>query len=126
VRFLGQVQNIPGLLRTWHLVVHSTSPIEGFGLAMIEAMAANRPLIATDVGSAREVTDGGRVALLVPPDAPEALAKAILYTGQDTVDTRRRTEAALAWVSEKFSAKVFVARYLDALQLANAHRSGTD
>ena len=40
---------------------------EGFGIVLIEAMAANLPIIASDVSACREVLLDGKAGLLVPP-----------------------------------------------------------
>jgi glycogen synthase len=54
------------------------SRFEGFGLAAAEAMAAGVPLIASNAGSLPEVVDAPRGGVLVSPDDPQALAKAIV------------------------------------------------
>lgn len=50
---------------------------EGFSNALLEAMAAGLPIVATDVGGNAEALDGGRFGTLVPPHDPISLAKAI-------------------------------------------------
>lgn len=82
------------------LVLASTSP-EPFGRVLIEAMAAGKPVVATDGGAAREIIEDGNQGLLVPPGNVQALADAIVYVlthrdtalamgrrGRDTVRTR--------------------------------------
>ncbi len=51
---------------------------EGFGLAIIEAMATKKPVIATNVGGVPEVIVDGKTGLLVPPKDPEAISSAII------------------------------------------------
>ena len=48
-----------------------TSKNEGTPVSLIEAQAANRPIISTDVGGIRDIVDVGNTALLVPPDDQE-------------------------------------------------------
>jgi glycosyltransferase involved in cell wall biosynthesis len=50
---------------------------EAFGLVLLEAMAAGRPIVATEVGAVPEVLKGGRAGRLVPYGDPERLASAI-------------------------------------------------
>lgn len=66
---------------------------EGLSLAMLEAMAAGLPMIATDVGGAREVLGDSKWGLLIPPNNPAAISTAVerLLT-----DDRLRSEIARA------------------------------
>jgi glycosyltransferase involved in cell wall biosynthesis len=50
---------------------------EGMGRALVEAMAAGLPIVATNVGGMPEVLQEGRAGLLVPPSDPHAIASAI-------------------------------------------------
>jgi starch synthase len=50
---------------------------EGFGLALLEAMLASLPVVATRVSSIPEIVVDGETGLLVPPDDPSALAAAL-------------------------------------------------
>jgi glycosyltransferase involved in cell wall biosynthesis len=45
--------------------------------ALLEAMAAARPIVATDVGANRRLLGGGEFGVLVPPDDPGAIADAL-------------------------------------------------
>jgi glycosyltransferase involved in cell wall biosynthesis len=54
-----------------------SSDFEGTPLAVMEYMAAARPIVATAVGGVPEMLEDGKHGLLVPPQDPEALARAI-------------------------------------------------
>ena len=50
---------------------------EPFGIALIEAMACKKPIVSTRVGGIPEIIESGKNGILVEPDNPNALAKAI-------------------------------------------------
>ena len=76
VHFLGQRRDIPDLLAALDIFV-LPSHSEGVSLALLEAMAAGLPVIATAVGGLPEVVTDGENGLLIPPKDPEALAAAL-------------------------------------------------
>jgi glycosyltransferase involved in cell wall biosynthesis len=76
VFFLGRRDDVPSVLARSDLVVHP-SWAEGFPNAVLEAMCAARPVVATRVGGIPEVMHDGVHGLLVPPKRPAALADAI-------------------------------------------------
>ena len=76
IRFPGRVGDVAWWLRRAALVVHPAR-WEGFGLALLEAMLCERPIVATGVSSIPEIVLDGETGLLVSPDDPEALAEAI-------------------------------------------------
>ena len=50
---------------------------EGLPLALLEAMFAGRPIVASDVGEVRATLGGNEAGVLVPPADPAALASAL-------------------------------------------------
>jgi glycosyltransferase involved in cell wall biosynthesis len=70
----GRVGDVASFYRRCNVVVHPAR-WEGFGLAMLEAMLAGRPVVAADAGSAPELVAEGMTGLLFPPDDSEALAR---------------------------------------------------
>jgi glycosyltransferase involved in cell wall biosynthesis len=73
VRFLGLRHDVPRLLAMMDLFV-LPSLSEGLSLALLEAMAAGKPVVATRVGGNPELVKSGRTGLLVQPNDPVALA----------------------------------------------------
>jgi glycosyltransferase involved in cell wall biosynthesis len=76
VVFAGMRRDVAGLLPLLEIFV-LPSLYEGFGIAILEAMAAGRPVVATAVGGIPEVVVHGETGLLVPPGDPVALADAL-------------------------------------------------
>jgi glycosyltransferase involved in cell wall biosynthesis len=76
VHLLGRVPDVTAWLRRADVVVHPAR-WEGFGLALLEAMLASKPIVATNVSSIPEIVADGETGLLVPPDDAPALAVAV-------------------------------------------------
>jgi glycosyltransferase involved in cell wall biosynthesis len=90
--FAGERRDVFGVLAGVDIFVQP-SLWEGFGLTVIEAMAAARPVVASRVGGVPEALRDGVDGLLVPPGEPAALAQAILRLARDP-DLRGRFGSA--------------------------------
>ena len=93
VLFLGHRRDVPAVLAALDLFVQP-SLYEGFGLSLLEAMAAGLPIVASRVGGIPELLEDGRTGLLVPPQDPAALARAILRLLRDRDLAQRLSGAA--------------------------------
>ncbi len=78
VIFTGTRKNIPELLNLMDIFVLPSSSREGLGISIIEAMAVEKPVVATDIGGIPEVVDNGKTGILIPPQNAEAIAKAVI------------------------------------------------
>ncbi|MBP9853823.1 MAG: glycosyltransferase [Candidatus Omnitrophica bacterium] len=76
LRFTGQRQDIPHILKLSKALI-LPSIFEGLPLCVLEAMAASRPVIATNVGGTTELAVEGRTAFIVEPKRPDLLSSAI-------------------------------------------------
>lgn len=76
VTFAGHRCDVAYILPALDVVV-CTSREEGFGLAIVEAMAAGVPVVATRCGGTEDILDHESTGLLVPVDDPLALAEAV-------------------------------------------------
>jgi glycosyltransferase involved in cell wall biosynthesis len=72
----GRVGDVAAWYGRAELLVHAVR-WEGFGLALLEAMLAAKPVVASRVSSIPEIAVDGETGLLVPPDDPAALADAV-------------------------------------------------
>jgi glycosyltransferase involved in cell wall biosynthesis len=97
VSFHGWRQDIGAVLGDLDVVVNC-SLNEGTPVALIEALAAGRPVVATSVGGTPDLLGHGLRGLLVPPSDPEALAVAILEILNAPDVAGRRAEAGRAYV----------------------------
>jgi glycosyltransferase involved in cell wall biosynthesis len=95
--------DLPALYRAADLFV-LPSRFEGLPLALLEAMAAGVPVIATRTTGSDEVVEDGRTGTLVPVGDPAALAEAIARALTYPEGTRGWAEAARARVRERFDA----------------------
>lgn len=93
VLFLGRQADVRPFLALAETVV-APGPREAFGLAILEAMAVGRPVVAVEAGGVPEVITDGVHGLLVPPDDGLGLAAAIYRLAGDPVLRRRLGEAA--------------------------------
>ena len=123
VLFLGERSDVDRLLPAFDVFTLSSRE-EGIPNALLEAMAAARPCVATRVGGNAEVLEDGRTGWLVPPQDPEALAAALAEALSRPDESARRGAAARAAMVEERSIDAMVRRheafYLGALGLGSA------
>jgi glycosyltransferase involved in cell wall biosynthesis len=82
VILLGHREDVRDLLAACDLVVVA-SLREGLSMSLLEAMAAGKPIIATSIGSQRELASQADMARMVPPGDAPALLEAILELARD-------------------------------------------
>jgi glycosyltransferase involved in cell wall biosynthesis len=111
VRFLGYRKDIPALLSAADIYVH-TSVVEGFGIAIIEAMAIGLPVVATNVGGIPEIITNGENGILVPPENPQALAKAIVDLIEHPEKRKILAEKGKQHVKANFTYQIMVKEYM--------------
>lgn len=107
VVFLGYRDDVPDLLASCDVFV-LPSLFEGLPLSILEAMAAGKPIIATEVGGTPEAIAQGQTGILVPPKDPDALAASLrtVLSNQDLAE--RLGKAARTSARKHFSAVTMV------------------
>ena len=109
VFFTGRCQRVADLLAISDVGVLSSAS-EGFSNAIIEYMAAGLPVVATDVGGAREAVVEGETGFLVPAGDADAMADRLKQLLNDPPRMRSMGERARRIVEEKFSSTALFER----------------
>ena len=98
----GSRRDIPAILRATRVVAHPGEQ-EGLSNAILEAMAAGVPVVASHVGGNPETVEDGKTGLLVPPGDPVVLASAILDLLRDPERAAGMGRAARDRIRDRFS-----------------------
>lgn len=122
VRFLGARSDIPGILALSEVAV-LPSLWEPFGLAALEAMAVETPVVVTRTGGLPEFVTQGENGCLVPPADAAALAHSIGELLRDREAARRMGRAGRSTVMNRFTARHVAAAYQE---LYEHHLGGAD
>ena len=120
VHFIGYRRDIPSLLSSLDLYVHPAR-FEGMPNAVVEAMAAARPVVASRVDGICELVENGIHGWLVPPDEPEVLAKAMSAALSNADEARKRGAAAQQRVAEHFTIEKMVSSWENILSGKQLH-----
>jgi glycosyltransferase involved in cell wall biosynthesis len=118
VRLLGFQENLTDVYRSADVFL-STSDYEGFGLAIVEAMASGLPVVATRVGGVVDPIQDGRTGRLCAAGDRAALAATTLELLRDPALRRRMGEAGQARAAQAFDVRAMVSQFED-LYIATA------
>lgn len=124
VHFLGFQDPVRLFLDALDLYVHPAR-MEGFGIAIVEAMAAGKAVVATNTGGIPEVVEHGRTGLLIAPDNPEALSAAVVSLLRDNIRREEMGERGAKLVRERFDLKASTAAIEQVYHHLLARTSGT-
>lgn len=104
IHFLGLRDDVPDLLAAVDLFV-LPSLWEGLSIALLEAMAAGKPVVATAVSGTTQVMIPEKTGLIVPPGESQALADAVVWLLSNPAQALRMGEAAKQHIVTNFSAQ---------------------
>lgn len=112
LHFVGSRSDVPAVLADADAFV-LPSLWEGLPMALLEAMAAGLPIVATSVAGTRQVLEDGRHGLLVPPGDATSLAAALDHIVRDADLRARLGSAAREHVAAQFSVQAQARRHAD-------------
>jgi len=123
VKYLGSTDDVRPFIRDSDVVV-LPSYREGTPRSLLEAMAMERPVIATDAPGCREVVDDGRNGLLVPVRNAQALASAMKQMIERGAGGRSRMGAyGRSKVLNEYDERITIDQYIRAIEEALAGES---
>lgn len=112
VVFAGWQADAPMVYNAMDIFVQP-SLSEAFSQVLIEAMGCGLPVIATDVGGAREVIEDGVNGIIVQPGDTEGLAAAMLRAATERDDVSAIADRGNASVRQRFDVRTMVARHVE-------------
>jgi glycosyltransferase involved in cell wall biosynthesis len=110
VKLLGFRSDVGDVLAAADLVV-LPSEREGLSVALLEALAAGRPLVLSGIGSNREVAAKGDFSIIVPPRDAKAIADAICTCLQDSERLSKMASSAVDVYQRHYTATRMVSEY---------------
>jgi glycosyltransferase involved in cell wall biosynthesis len=110
VLWLGLCSEIPRFLAAVDIYIQSSSN-EGLSLSILEAMAAGKPIVATDVGGGNESIINEITGILVKPGNPHAIANAVIDLLEHPDKQTRFGQAARSQVIDNFNIQSMVDSY---------------
>ncbi|HLK58418.1 MAG TPA: glycosyltransferase family 4 protein [Chthonomonadaceae bacterium] len=119
VKWLGEVQDVRGILGKADVVVLPSYYREGTPRSLLEAAAMGKPIITTDNVGCREVVENGVNGLLVPIKNAPALADAMRCMIQDPERRLRMGIAGREKIVREFDEAIVIERVLDVYKNAN-------
>jgi len=123
VMFAGMRDDVAAVLPAMDIFV-CPSLYEGFGIAIVEAMAAGRPVIASAVGGIPEIVVHGDTGLLVPPGDAALLAGALAALLNHPEQARAMGARGLARARERFSIEAAVQQHQQLYESLSARHAG--
>ena len=117
VRFLGARFDVPDLLSCIDVMVLS-SRMEGLPLSILEAMAALKPVVATDVGGVSAVVRPGETGLLVPAGDSEAMALALISLLADSDKANQMGRNGRRLIEQNYDLEKTLSKYISLYEAA--------
>jgi glycosyltransferase involved in cell wall biosynthesis len=112
VRFLGRRSDIPELLHLSDVLVLPSHPaVETLPMAVLEAMAAGVPVVASAVGSVPDIIENGKNGRLIAPADANGLVSAICHIFDNGQETQQIIRRARETVENRYTAERMASKY---------------
>ncbi len=111
-KFVGMVADMPKFLNAID-VLALTSPFEGLGVIILEAMATGKPVVTTDSGGIRDCVTDGKTGLIVSVGDDKALAASIIEFIDNRELAHEMGQAGLRKAREDFTIEKYTGAYWD-------------
>jgi glycosyltransferase involved in cell wall biosynthesis len=115
VEFCGHVRDVPTLLSSVTALLHCC-PVETFGMALVEAMAAGVPVIAPEAGGPLDIVEPGMTGLFYAAGDVDDAATQLVRVLTDPELAHALGDRGRARAERMFSATAYVARFSAALE----------
>lgn len=110
ISLIGFRDDIPNIMRTIDLLI-LPSVWEGFGIVLIEAMAAEKPCVTTNISSMPEIVIDGKTGYVVPPKDADKLSDAIINLIRDPLKSKKMGSEGKKVVRAKFTLQKMIDQY---------------
>lgn len=111
VFFLGKRDDVEEILPLFDVYV-LPSRSEGTSIALLEAMASGRPIIATNVGGTPDIIESNKTGIIIPPEDPYSLSNAIIKLLKNSSLAKGLSERAQLVVEKEFSIDSMLTNYM--------------
>lgn len=112
VKFIGSRRDIPRILSKLDIFVFSAREDEGFGIAMVEAMTAGIPILASDAGACLEILGNGKYGYLFKKGNPKDLALKVFEMTKSLKNVNEKVIKAKKYAENSFSIEKMANSYL--------------
>jgi len=125
VKFVGHVsdEQLPRYYRSCHVFCAPSTGFESFGIVLLEAMAAGKPAVASNIPGYRDLLDDGKEGLLTDPKNERALADALVRVLRDPA-LQRRMGASGRVKARRYAWSAVASQVLDYYQELLGQRKG--
>jgi len=112
VVFHGDTADVYDAMKDWDLALFGTTPEEGIGGTVAEALAMGLPIVATEFPMLREWDPGGQYVSFCKPADPHDMAMIALALLGDVERRKKIQDTAPAYIRENFSPEKFAYNYI--------------